>query len=512
MPPNLSANSPRRRSHAVAWSLALVLGCGLLLGYFVLKTYFAPKHRQYQLDFGDAQWIEPADGGPTAYFRTKVFITGTPEQAWLEVAGTDNFRAIVNSHTVGVEDSVKTRVAGIYDIKKRLKAGTNVIAVSVSRTSYPGAAQVVVRGMIKERGGNVVNLRSDEQWRVATETGIVRGSEDWTSEKVQDEQWPGAVLADLKGKPDLAWVDMNPLILQTAPSASWINSQNAASEATFSTTLKANHLRQETWLQIASSGDLDLVINGHLITSAIDSSNVARLPHLPAKEAPLESDTDSRAKLVKHAGAAPPKASETSFEKAILSVFDISYWIRSGDNSIVATVRADHRPASLFVAGFLVNRDGSLQRFASNSDWQARDRFTNDSSKDSHAVDVGENGSAPWGYLAQELAKPIDRSGFASFLQSWFVVCLIAAIVMAIWLLVSGLAAQRTKEELRRTMVRDALFHAPLGVALVFLLLPNYDLRFPAAWAFEPGFILAAIVVLLGVRLFHFFPIAEFGG
>ena len=64
------------------WSLVLVLFCGALLGYFVLRTFASPAHRQYQLDFGAAQWIEPAEFAPVAYFRRQIFLNAAPEQAW----------------------------------------------------------------------------------------------------------------------------------------------------------------------------------------------------------------------------------------------------------------------------------------------------------------------------------------------------------------------------------------------------------------------------------------------
>ena len=61
--------SPRARR----WSFALVLVCGCVLGYFVLRTFASPLHRQYQLDFGTAQWIEPAEFAPVAYFEETSF-------------------------------------------------------------------------------------------------------------------------------------------------------------------------------------------------------------------------------------------------------------------------------------------------------------------------------------------------------------------------------------------------------------------------------------------------------
>ncbi|PYL14195.1 MAG: hypothetical protein DMF43_02345 [Verrucomicrobia bacterium] len=103
------------------WSLVLVLLCGGALGYFGLRTFASPLHRQYQLDFGSAQWIEPAEFAPVAYFRRQIFLNAAPEQAWLEVAATDSFKIIINEHIVGGEANLKTRIAQIYDVKKFLK-------------------------------------------------------------------------------------------------------------------------------------------------------------------------------------------------------------------------------------------------------------------------------------------------------------------------------------------------------------------------------------------------------
>ena len=84
------------------WSWALVVVCGLLLGYYLLQTYGLPRHRQYQLDFGKAEWIEPAEApAPIAYFRKEIYLSSSPAQAWIEIAASDNFGLIVNGHTIG---------------------------------------------------------------------------------------------------------------------------------------------------------------------------------------------------------------------------------------------------------------------------------------------------------------------------------------------------------------------------------------------------------------------------
>ena len=106
------------------WSWTLVIVCGLLLGYYVFQTYGLPRHRQYQLDFGKAQWIEPAESpAPIAYFRKEIYLSSLPAQAWIEIAASDNFGLIVNGHTIGNLGSVKTFEAGIYDIKEGAQSG-----------------------------------------------------------------------------------------------------------------------------------------------------------------------------------------------------------------------------------------------------------------------------------------------------------------------------------------------------------------------------------------------------
>jgi hypothetical protein len=531
----LPARSKHLPLRAQRWSWGLVLACGLMLGYYVQQTYFSPQQRQYQLDFGDAQWIEAPEVAPIAYFRREVFLSVPPEQAWIEVAATDDYEVIVNNRSVGKGSGVKTRIAGIYDIKKRLKVGTNVIAVSSSRTSYPGSAQVLVRAFIKEPSGRVTSLISDEHWRVTSHKGIVAGSEEWTSPLVDEKLWPNArrSLINRKQVP-VAWVNTNPLLLQLPTAGSWIMAQNAGTEAVFSTLINADHAGQETWIQLASSGDVDLLVNGHLITPAISSSTSGKaLPHLaapgaspsqspeeappdavaqeiepPAEPTPSASPSQSPEEIkpeVTNKGGEAPRKSTAAFEPAILSAYDISYWIKKGANTIVAAVRTQHLPASLFANGFVVRNDGKIARFQTNSTWRIGDQSaTNQAAHNQQAIEFGKDGIAPWGYLKQDLARPIDHSDFATWAKSIMVIFSTTAATVALWLLVSAIAAARRREPLAFAMGRDALFHGPIAAVLVLLMLPNYDLRFPTNWSFQPRFVIAAIVALLAVRLLHF--------
>ncbi|MDQ3199159.1 MAG: glycosyltransferase family 39 protein [Verrucomicrobiota bacterium] len=492
-------------SAALRWSWGLVVVCGLLLGYYFLQTYSTPKHRQYQLDFGRAQWIEPVDSpAPIGYFRKVVHLGALPEQAWIQVAASDNFGLDINGRSIANVDSVKTYEAGIYDIKNALKVGTNVIGVSISRTSYPGPAQLLVRGKITEPGGNTTNILSDESWKVTNKTGIIASSEKWDSIRVQDETWPNARHSYLNEEPvPLRWVDVNPLLIQLPRIGYWIMADDSPSQAVFSTTVSATHQRQETWIQVASSGDLDLSVNGHVIVSATSSvASGKSLPHLAAQQ-PTPPATDKLGRV--------PRVKETTsrekgspFQSVVLSAYDISYWMESGPNVIVAAVRNNHAPASLFLDGFVVQGDGSPARFSTNASWRIGDRPEEDQTEArQRVVQIGPDGVAPWGYLPQDVARLVDRSGFASLLHSCLIVALTLTVVVGLWFLVSAFVSGWRGEPLAFAMSRDALLHGPIFAALLLLLLPNYDPRFPDEWSFQPKFVVGAFAALILVRLFH---------
>src|SRR5438105_371626 len=520
-------------------SLVLVLLCGALLGFFIFRAFASPLYRQYQLDFGAAQWIEPAEFAPVAYFRREIFLNAEPEQAWLEVAATDSFKIIINDRTVGTETNLKTRVAQIYDVKKSLKPGTNVIAISVVRDSYPGSAQLLVCGGFKEPGGKTGSFISDEQWRVTPRTGIVQGTEEWVSPLVQEQLWPNARRATIMEHPvHITWVERNPLLSRLPPSGKWITAENASREAVFSASVHAERARPETWIQVASSGSLDLLVNGKLITgmaaSPLKEPKMRCLPRLtreplekekvemttppPAivrlpqnlKPLPTPSSSASPSPSSSPSSTAGPAHSEsipeliaTSSQKPTLDAYDISYWIKKGPNTIVATVRNTQGPARFLASGFIVRKDGSIQQFETNSDWRVGDQ---QGAQKQRAVEAGSNGSAPWGYLTQQLHSPVNISDFDVVAKPVAVILLTIVGTIALWLLVSRFVAAKTHEALRYALARDALFHAPIVVGLLFLLLPRYDFRFPISWPFQPKFVLLAIVTLLGVRFFHFVP------
>ena len=349
---------------------------------------------------------------------------------------------------------------------------------------------------------------------------------------MQEQIWPHAHRAMILDPVQITWVDTNPLLLRLPPSGKWIVAENASREAIFSTSVTAQKARQETWIQVASSGSFDLLVNGKLITSAVTAPlkepKIPRLPKLtaePSEQEMVQIVTPPPAVVRPPQNAQPPpspspsaspratatpahsasiyESMATSLQKPTLDAYDISYWIKKGSNTIVAAVRNDQGPASFLASGFMVRKDGSIRGFETNQDWGVGDQ---QGSQNQRAVETGNNGSAPWGYLTQQLAKPVKLSDFDAVAKPFAVILLTIVGIIALWLLASRLVAAARNEPLRYALARDALFHAPITVGLLFLLLPRFDVRFPIDWPFQPKFVVLAVAALLAVRLLHFIP------
>ncbi|PYL14196.1 MAG: hypothetical protein DMF43_02350 [Verrucomicrobia bacterium] len=350
---------------------------------------------------------------------------------------------------------------------------------------------------------------------------------------MQEQVWPNARRATILEHPaHVTWVDTNPLLLRLPPSGKWIVAENASREAVFSTSVNAERARPETWIQVASSGSLDLLVNGKLVTSSATfrrkEPKIQRLPELtsePSEKEKVETTTPPPAVVSPPQNAKPPpspspsaspratatpahsasisESMATSLHKPTLDSYDISYWIKKGSNTIVAAARNEQGPASFLASGFMVRRDGSTRGFETNADWRVGDQ---QNAQKQSVVEIGGNGSAPWGYLTQELGNLVNVSDFDSVAKPLAVILLTMAGTIAMWLLSSQLVAASRNEPLGYALARDALFHAAIAVGLLFLLLTRYDVRFPIEWPFQPKFVTLAVVALLAVRLLHFLP------
>lgn len=510
-----------RRSRSGRLCLGIVTLFGLGFGGLVCRTFVMPPDPKHSLDFAAAQWIEARDDSPSAYFRKEIYLTQPPKQAWLQVAATDSFEAVVNDAFLGAKTLVSQRGTGLFDLKLRLQPGKNSVAVRVSRSSYPGAAQLLARLVIREHGENIREIVSDESWKAAVNTSMVPAGLSWSAWHLDDSNWASAARATVSARfLTIEQVSLNPLLLQRQPRAGWIAAPaSTASEITFLKRLELKRRPRESWLQIAATGSYDLVVNGRIAatqtapdafgtmlaassaTSPAPVSTPAEFDSLPIEPNAAIAET---VRLPKRDPFSPPPAA-----MPVLDAFCITPWLRSGTNEIAVHLRPARAEAALLAEGLVVAPDGSLTDFISDGTWVSQAAGVSEDSRLSPqaASVVAAYGAPPWGTLKQRQGRTLAASLDAG--QILEIVCAMLGVlagVLLCWLGAGALAARTTGLTLEHALMRDALLHAPLVGLLAILWLANFEVRLPEYWCYQPRVAGGVLLVFALVRLLHFVP------
>lgn len=446
------------RSRAGRASLGLVVACALGLVVFVWKTFVKPAAPQYDLDFGSAQTIEPANPTPSGYYRKSLFLPVTPRQAWIQVAGSDSFDLFVNGQPIDHQTFVSTRVTGLYDLTSVLTTGRNVIAINVSRESYPGAAQLLVRGAYRDRLGAWQEFISDASWKVSSVPAGIVGGTAWNEAELDDASWASARLADKDAvHGPLQPVALDPRVLQVEPRGKWLGTPEAPTrEAAFVRTIEIADGGTETWLQISATGGYELLINGGL--------------------------------------AAKRSSAPRGFD-----VYRVTPWLGTGKNTVLVRVRPDRGVVGALVDAVMFTPFGAVKRLHSDESWQA---VTGEHS--TKALALGAYGDQPWGLLKKRFAD-VESYHLRDFVSAtWWVVlmgCVFVA-VLAAWFFGARWMAGTTGAHPGRTLAYDALLHAPVVAAMIALMFLGCDARFHADWPYQPLFVLVLIAWVAGMRVF----------
>jgi Dolichyl-phosphate-mannose-protein mannosyltransferase len=480
-------------------SLLLVVTCGLVLGFFIGRTYFDPPPKVYPLDFGKAQWLEAAKPSPCNYFRKDIYISGQIDRGWLEIAATDNYSLYVNDHRLDVRNFYGINVAGIYDLKKILKVGKNTIAVSVSRISFPGSAEVMVRGFYGVQGSPLQEFVSDGTWRASNTPDGLLGVYPWHTTRLDDTFWSFAKEGSKEGRfAGIELVTLDPRLLETVPAGKWIApSETAARQASFLDKIQLPANRQETWLQLAATGNYDLVINGRLVVT--QSFSTFSLAHTPASQ-PFSPEEISGGVVQSEQpavqaldGAASPPIFSTA---PLLLAYDLSRWLHTGENTILVRVHSSTQPATLLVDGYTVLPKGETKRFGTNGSWQS----ILSGREQAPALTVADYGAKPWSELQQFPAGAVINPSYDFQMGlTWALVILGVEIgLLLLWVIVPRLAGAILRYPAERLWTSSAVFHLCVLAVILFCWLLSFDVRFRSNWCYEPRFILG-FAVLLGI-------------
>lgn len=162
-----------------------------------------PEKRAAFLKLIGANWIwSPAhkkDDVPVGdcYFR-KTFQINQAEVGQVHVACDNQYELYVNGRLVGRGND--WRKMDVHDVKQFLVRGTNAVAIKATN-SDAGAAGLVARLVVKERGGTFESFSTDATWRTS-----VKEQADWTQLRARDTDWiPAKVYGPLGGV--LPWGD-----------------------------------------------------------------------------------------------------------------------------------------------------------------------------------------------------------------------------------------------------------------------------------------------------------------
>jgi dolichyl-phosphate-mannose-protein mannosyltransferase len=441
-------------------SALLVVAVGAALGFFALRTWVNPLPNQYAPDFAGARWIEPADNVPNGYFRKKIYLDEAPRRAWIQIAATDAFDLYINGKRVAKNSFLSMRASGLYDVTGELLAGKNVIAVAVSRLSFPGAAQVCIRLGIEDTKPGGYEILSDDTWKALSVPAGVQGSILWKATRLDDTSWPNAKAAqprDALVQP----LDFNPAAFRQAPVAQWIGTQSPdAVEARFASTIALPHGVRETWLQVCATGSFELFINSQLV-------------------------------------AQKPSAG------AWIEMLDVTRWFHPGGNDVLVRVRPVTGTPALFVQALAFGRDGAIALARSDRSWRWLDPQPGAAAAWKPVSVLADYGGAPWGYMKKRPATlqplPFDEWRDA---WRWFATGAVAiSAVVALWFAFGKIGARVTGLPLAACMRRDALAHAPAAPALAFFLLLANDVRFHENRWYQPSLALGIAALLLLSKL-----------
>jgi hypothetical protein len=245
---------------------SIVCLSGLLFGHFMFRTYLRPLPASYKLNFGASKWIQPPDQTEGCYYRKDLYIPELIEKAWIAIAATGSYELVVNNVIVDANQLPDARPSGLYDITRLLVPGKNAIGVFVSGEWWTERPQIRVRGAYYLIGKEEVELLSDSLWKVSAVGSGVPGKYSWSAPGLDVSAWPSAIEGhESERYSTVQRLDFDPRTIEASPIGRWVSDEDQSSrEITFSRQLTLDARPLEAWLQLASNGTYDVVVNDQL--------------------------------------------------------------------------------------------------------------------------------------------------------------------------------------------------------------------------------------------------------
>jgi 4-amino-4-deoxy-L-arabinose transferase-like glycosyltransferase len=450
-----------------------VLATGLLLGYYGWRSIAAPPLPSYRLDFGKAQWIRTIGGGPQSYFRKRFFVSEEVEQAWVQVAATGSFRLFVNDfevHNPGgsggslwTASSMSANASTVWDIKKFLKVGINVISVEVLRSTYPGPANAVMRGFVRQATSQF-EIISDNTWKASDAPGIIPSLIPWTDPLLDQDQWLNAQVLVGETTHDrlIQPVSYPPAVLESPLIGQWIgDSAFGGTQTIFSKRFDLPQPWKQVCLEIAAVGDYTVTLNGHWLGDF-------------EREAPA------------------------------LELIYLKRFVKPTGNQIEVQLRANNRQPFLLAQITALGQGDQILGIpiGTNNTWAV---LGQNGSELRNAQPVGR-----FNYEADRWGVPPRNGKIADLsyaeqtwqgLRSWGLLVITLLGVVWLWRIAGSLQARARKYPVQDALTFDALLHLPVFLVTAVLLLLPFDVRLRPETPLRRELFFLLLALLMGLRL-----------
>ncbi|WP_052887763.1 glycosyltransferase family 39 protein [Thermogemmatispora carboxidivorans] len=290
-------------------SLCLLLLAMLAAVWFPWQATMVPQPGDFDPGWGGARWITAADGSaPVAYFRYSLPLNSWPEEALLTVAARQTFTLAVNGVSLGSTNGQFAPRAFLYDLRRALRIGVNVIALRVVNADLQVPA---LRAFLEIRNGaGTYRYGSGEVWRATAQSGLAHRRDAatanaWSLPDFDATDWRRArVLPEEAGSEPHLSFDPRPYE-QPLPHL-WLRADSP--DACFARLLDVPEGVTTAWLRLGSPARTSVYLNGRLLTTL--SGGVQSLPFKQ------------------------PPSSEGYRAGLAVTLYDISPWLHRGRNTL----------------------------------------------------------------------------------------------------------------------------------------------------------------------------------
>lgn len=411
-----------------------------------------------------AQWITPDEEAVSGYYRKAFLLPSQPNKAYLVAAGTDELTVFVNGNLVGTSRFFGAKVSKIFDITKFLRAGSNLLAISVNNHMQGARPALAARLVTSTQDGTRQTVLSDSSWRVSARDEYQSDrNAAWSSPEFIDLAWSTAVVSGLSKHHFDYPLRVPEYIYQRLPEGGWIgNLDISKNHAVFlrEFEVKGDDI-SDAWLAVGAVGRYSITLNGALLYS----------------------------------GAGKPK---------MIDLFDVAPYVDFGLNRLLIQVESMSALGAQLLASGYIETDEGGGSFSSDGSWRSLKVSTDsmDAISEMESVNIiskaqGRAEDAAFTLSFKEIDTPevVKLREISRLLEVSSVVFVVVLITMsALFFIVRRFSNTPLWQEFEILVVPFLGGTVVIGALLIIRYDPRVDINFP----FQ-GPVLVSIAIVIAI-------------